>query len=144
MTGFTHAATGAFIGKFLPLPIAIPVAFASHFLLDMMPHFGLPHEERNGRLWKTFTTLDFILAWTYLGYLLISRRDFAMLICGLVAASPDFIWVARVIKSRSFDLSNKKHWFTRWHGQIQFERPWGIYVEIPVAVTLGYLAYRFW
>jgi hypothetical protein len=145
MTGFTHGAVGAFIGKFLPLPIALPVALASHFVLDMLPHYGIPHTRRNDRFWKVFTTLDFLLAWGYLGYLLVSRRDFAMLVCGIVAASPDFIWVARIIRTRSFDLSKNASWFTKWHAGIQrFERPWGIFVELPIVATLGYLAYRTW
>lgn len=68
-----------------------------------------------------------------------------MLLCGIVAASPDFLWVRRIVRTRSFDLSNNTSWFTKWHAKIQqFERPWGIYVEMPIVITLGYLAFKTW
>ena len=40
MTGTNHAMTGGVIGLVIGGPIAIPIAFASHFLLDWMPHLG--------------------------------------------------------------------------------------------------------
>src|SRR5580704_3078554 len=112
MTGFNHAASGALIGKFLPLPVALPVAFASHFALDMLPHYGIPHEHRDTKLfWKVFTTLDAILT-VCLGSAALYFHRYALFACGLVACSPDFIWLARVIRTRSFDLSNNQHKFT--------------------------------
>ena len=144
MIGFNHAAVGGFIGKFLPLPIAIPAAVVSHFVLDMLPHYGIPHTKRNEWFWKVFTTLDFFVAWGYLGYIYLSRQHYAIFFCGVLAASPDFIWVARIVRTRSFDLSKNKSRFTRWHARIQrYERPWGILLELPLALILGYLAYRY-
>jgi hypothetical protein len=40
MTLTNHLLTGAAIAKLLPSPVAIPIAFASHFVLDALPHFG--------------------------------------------------------------------------------------------------------
>ncbi len=41
MTGFNHAVTGALIAGAVGNPfLAIPLAFASHFVLDAIPHFG--------------------------------------------------------------------------------------------------------
>lgn len=144
MIGFNHASVGGFISKVLPLPLALPVAFASHFVLDSMPHYGIEHHKRDDWFWKVFTSLDFLLAWGYLGTIGVMRHHYAVLACGIAAASPDFVWVYIVIRSRSFNLSEKNHWFNKWHGKIQFERPWGIYVEIPLAVTLGYLVFNYW
>ena len=144
MTGFNHAAVGGFIGKLFPLPIALPLALVSHFILDALPHYGIPHKRRNDRFWRIFTTLDFFIAWGYLGWVYLSRHHYAIFFCGLLAASPDFIWVARIVKTRSFDLSKNTSRFTKWHAGIQrFERPWGIWIELPLSLVLGVLVYKF-
>lgn len=145
MTGFNHAAVGGFIGKFLPLPIAIPVAIASHFVLDALPHYGIPHNRRNGHFWRIFYIIDFVVAWVLLGGIPLYHRHYAIFLSALAAASPDFIWVARVFRTKSFDLSQHKSKFAKWHASIQrFERPWGIYLEVPLATVLGYLAVTYW
>jgi uncharacterized membrane protein (UPF0182 family) len=135
------------LSKILPLPLAIPAAFASHFLLDMLPHFGLPHDERDhSRLWKWFGIFDFCFSWVFLGYLsLAARHHYAVFACGVIAASPDFVWVARIIRTRSFDLRSHRNRFERWHAGIQkYERRWGIYVELPIAFLMGYLVIKYW
>lgn len=146
MIGFNHAAVGGFFALALPLPFALPLAVMSHFVLDMLPHYGIPNEKRNQELfWRVFTILDFCIAWLFLGYIALSRQHYAVFFCGLAAASPDFFWVARVIRDRSFDLSNHSNNFTRWHASIQkYERRWGIWIELPLAIILGYLVYLYW
>ncbi|HET8709340.1 MAG TPA: hypothetical protein VFL85_03605 [Candidatus Saccharimonadales bacterium] len=140
MIGFNHALTGALIARFLPLPIALPAALASHFILDTMPHYGMPHHQRdNSKFWKIFFTCDALITFSLVPYSLITHH-YAMLLGGFVAVMPDFIWVGRVIRTRSFDLSNNTNWFTRWHVGIQkLERPWGKWVELPVAALLFYV-----
>lgn len=130
---------GGLIARYLPLPIALPVALASHFVLDMLPHYGLPNSKRDkSRFWKIFFIVD-ALATLALALYAIYDRHYAMFLGGLFAVIPDFIWVGRVIKTKSFDLSNNHNRFTRWHANIQkFERPWGIWIEIPIATTLFY------
>lgn len=59
MTGFNHALVDGLIGKYVPWPLAIPLAFASHFVLDALPHYGIPHHTRdNSAFWKVFFTID--------------------------------------------------------------------------------------
>lgn len=142
MIGFNHALTGALIAKILPLPLAIPLAFISHFVLDSLPHYGIPNRKRDkSMVWRLVFLLDF-LGTLGLAALAISWGRYDMLACGVVACSPDFIWVSRVIKTKSFNLSKNLSWFTKWHVKIQhFERPWGIYLELPLA---GILFYYFW
>jgi hypothetical protein len=139
MTGFNHAAVGGLLAVFLPLPAAIPLAVLSHFALDALPHYGIPHNKRNKSVfWRVFTTADVILAFAILGGMSVfvwHRLD--ILLCGLLAASPDFIWVGRILRTRSFDLSKNHSRFTQWHVSIQrFERPWGLYLELVLAVGL--------
>jgi hypothetical protein len=145
MTGFNHAAVGGFIGKFLPLPIALPAALASHYVLDTLPHYGIPHHRRDERFWRYFFSVDFVLAWGYLGGVSLSRHHYQILFCGLTAAAPDFLWVARVIRTRSFNLSSHKSRYDKWHAGIQrLERPWGIFIEVPLAIVLGYFVFTSW
>lgn len=146
MIGFNHAAVGGLIATVLPLPIAIPLAFLSHFVLDALPHYGIPQNRRDKELfWKIFTAADFWLSWLLLGFIALSRQHYAVFLCGVIAASPDFVWVLRILRQRSFDLSHHGNWFTRWHAGIQrYERRWGIYIELPVAVMVGYLVVRYW
>lgn len=139
MTGFNHAAVGGLLAVALPLPIAIPLAFVSHFVLDALPHYGIPHKKRDkSRFWRIFTTFDVLIALFLLGGLSLfvwHRPD--IFICGLAAASPDFIWVGRILRTRSFDLSKNASKFTKWHVRIQrFERPWGLYLELVFGAVL--------
>jgi hypothetical protein len=142
MIGFNHALAGGIISKILPLPLAIPAAFLSHFILDMMPHYGIPYKQRDKVwLWKAVFITDFFAT---LGFAVwaINTHHYAMFACGLAAVCPDFIWVVRVIKNRSFNLGRHKSWFAKFHASIQhFERPWGIYIEIPFAVVMFYFVY---
>lgn len=140
MIGFNHALTGGFIAKFLPLPIALPVALASHFILDSVPHYGIPNKMRDkSKFWRIFFTID-ALATFGLAIYSISDRHYAMFAGGLFATMPDFIWVGRVIKTKSFNLSQNTNKFTKWHAKIQgYERPWGIWIELPLAAILFYV-----
>lgn len=143
MIGFNHALTGGLVGYFLPLPVAVPVAVASHFILDMFPHYGLPYADRDhSKLWKPLFITDFLLA-ASLMIIPISIGNYPMLICGALAVLPDFVWVAHVVRKRTFNLGNHTNWYTKWHAGIQrYERPWGIWVELPVAALLFSLVWH--
>lgn len=142
MTGINHALVGGLIAKYLPLPIALPLAFASHFVLDALPHYGIEHKKRDKSLfYKVFYVIDFLVAFGF-AVTQILMGHYAIFLGGLVALLPDFVWVARVLRRRSYDLSNNKYWFTRWHAAIQrYEVPWGLWIEGPLAVILFYLVF---
>lgn len=144
MTGFNHAAVGGLIATVLPLPIALPLAFASHFVLDALPHYGIPHHDRDkSRTWRAIGVIDFIAAWVIIGGLAAYWQHWEIFIAGLVAASPDFVWVARIFRTKSFNLSENQSKFNRWHARIQrFERPWGIYLEVPLAMGLFFFLFN--
>ena len=140
MTGFNHGLVRGLITKFTPLPIALPLALASHFILDTLPHYGIKQSKRDeSKFWKIFFTFD-ALATLGLAIYAISTKHYAMFLGGLFATMPDYLWVGRVIKTRSFNLSNHSNRFTRWHANIQkYERPWGIWIEIPLSILLFYV-----
>ena len=139
MTGLNHGLVGGAIAHYLPLPIAIPLALASHFLMDALPHFGMPHHDRDrSKFWIIFFTID-ALATFFLAAYAILTRHYAMFLGGLAGVIPDFIWVGRVIRTRSFDLSQNDNWFTKTHVGIQrLERPWGLWFELPLTTFLLY------
>ncbi len=99
MIGFNHGTVGALLGKFLPLPIALPLAIASHFILDSLPHYGLPHKTRDKSVfWKILFTVDFF-ATVGLAIFTITEHQYAWLICGFIAVAPDFVWVSRLLRT---------------------------------------------
>ena len=143
MIGFNHALTGGLLALTLPAPIALPLAFVSHFVLDMLPHYGIKNSERDkSNFWKVFFTIDAFATLGLAIYAITNRPEITIFLGGLFATMPDYIWVARVIRTRSFDLSKNGYRFTKWHARIQgYERPWGIWIEIPVAVVLFYVVF---
>lgn len=131
MTGLNHSLTGAVIGKLLPLPVAIPIAFASHFALDALPHFGEVFEDRKG-LSKTIWTIDISLTVLFLGWLMING-SWSAVFCAVAAMSPDFAWIYRFTVSERFGKLPPKpeNKFNSWHVRIQkFEGRPGIFFEI--------------
>lgn len=91
-----HVALGIAIAAAVPNPIvSIPLAFASHFILDMVPHWN-PHlnteTKRYGHL--TNTTLLIIgidLACALLLTIYLGRKDIVVYIAALVAIMPDLV-----------------------------------------------------
>jgi hypothetical protein len=141
--GLNHALAGGLIGYYVPLPAALPLAVASHFILDALPHYGLPYAERErSKFWKRFFTADFFLAASLMA-IPIASHNYPMLICGIAAVLPDFVWVLHVIKKKTFDLGEHEGWYRKWHAKIQrYERPWGIWVELPLVAALFYWVWR--
>lgn len=139
MIGFNHGLVGGLIGKYVPWPVGIPLALASHFALDMLPHYGIDHNKRDGsRFWKVFFTVDFF-ATLGLAIWAITNHHYAVYACGQIAVLPDFVWVASVVKHRSFSLQKSNNRFERWHKKIQrYEFPGGLWIELPLALILFY------
>jgi hypothetical protein len=143
MIGFNHALVGALIGKFLPLPVAIPLAIISHFCLDALPHYGLPNHTRDAsKFWKILFIADFFATAGLIIPAVVSHH-YAVLTCGILAVIPDFVWVIRFLRTRSFNMNDNKSRYATWHAAIQhYERPWGIWIELPLAVVLLSVFYR--
>lgn len=141
MIGFNHALTGGLIARYLPLPLALPIAFISHFLLDMLPHYGIDQRKRDkSKFWKTFFIID-SFATLALAIYAVWDKHYAMFFGGLLAVCPDFFWVITVIRKRTFaHLSKNGNKFMKFHSSIQFyERPWGLWLEIPYAIIMFYV-----
>lgn len=134
MTGFNHAATGAIIAIVIKKPeLALPLAFLSHFLLDSLPHYGVPTERR--KIYKSFYRMlasDAVLLPVLLTALLVHDLYLAAG-CAVIAVSPDIVWLPRFLKEHLFEAppSLPADPFSRFHKKIQWgERPWGWPIEM--------------
>jgi len=75
MTGLNHGLVGGAIAHYLPLPIALPLALASHFLMDALPHFGMPHHDRDrSKFWIAFFTIDALATFSLAAYAILTRQ----------------------------------------------------------------------
>lgn len=143
MTGINHALTGVSIAVFIDKPIlALPLAFLSHFLLDLLPHFGEIFENRR-KFSKTVWSIDLLCVLLFL-LLLIFQQNWYFLIAAIFAMSPDFAWIYRFTVSEKYGKLPPKpeNKFNKFHASIQkLEFRWGIIVEIMYfAVMVFYLS----
>ncbi len=146
---------GAVVATALQQPLLVfPVVIASHFVLDMIPHFGVAEHdpsERNGHpLFHYILTIDVCLVISLLvllPFIMQGRVSWWVLVTGMFLAwSPDIVWVGEFFRTakrkREYKRTNK---FVRFHQYIQwFEKPWGLVTEVvwfgAMAVLLGVLA----
>jgi hypothetical protein len=138
MTATNHILAGSIIGALLPLPIAIPLAFASHFVMDAIPHYGLDdHARKSVKMFKVIVFSD-VTIMIVLSLLLAFLGQWAMLVCGLLAVSPDFVWVYHYFEQgRTIDRLESKNRFNEWHqNKLQREHPWGIFVELAICAIM--------
>ncbi len=121
--------------------VAVPLAFLSHFALDVVPHFGIAGDdgfEGMLRLPHAKAMLYFTLISTAILAFTPGLWDPLTAACALAAVSPDFHWMARYMIWERNDKQPPKSRFAHWHSWIQWgERPWGLYVEI-VFFVIGY------
>lgn len=132
MTASNHTVTGALIGASISHPLlAIPIALGSHIVLDALPHFGgnISHTSRN---FKVYLALDAALAASVLFLIMAAQPTnwLLMISCGVVAASPDLLWIPFWIdelQGKARRHANRLNRFLSW---IQWgERPWGWIIE---------------
>ena len=133
--------------------LVIPLAFVSHFFLDMIPHFGI-HEhdatQRNKSIAFCFMlAIDIVLAVTLLAFLptlLHHAIKWWVVLIGMLAAwLPDAIWIRHFVHDIRGKVGYRKGRFAAFHQKIQwFERPPGLVVELvwfgAMTVFLGLFA----
>jgi hypothetical protein len=155
MTAANHMMAGAVVATAIHNPLLVfPAVIASHFVLDIMPHFGVhegtPSERNKHPLFRYILAIDIFLTAVLLVMLpsiLRGAVSWWVLVIGMFLAwAPDLVWVREFFKVvRTKRDHKRKHWVTRLHQKIQwFEKPWGIVTEVVwfggMAVLLGVLA----
>jgi hypothetical protein len=134
MTGFNHGITGATIALIVSQPaLAIPLAFFSHFVTDMIPHFGLDEKELFGKKFNTILIADFLFAVSLMAVLAILFPDHMWVIwaCMIAAASPDLMWAYhRLYVEHLNNRQPKLGSIAYFHHKIQWSQTLpGVYVE---------------
>lgn len=140
MTASNHVVTGALIATAVSQPAAaIPLALASHFVLDALPHYGDPNKSSwLNRNFKYILATDLFFAGLFLLAIVIAQPSswFLLALCGVVAVSPDILWLPYFLADLRHEQKEHSNLakFLKW---IQWgERPWGIYLEGIVLVGL--------
>lgn len=138
MIATNHALTGAAVAAVVQQPLlAVPIAFASHFVCDAIPHFGIDLQFRS-RAMYIWLIIDGLAALCMAGYLLLLGVNNPVLLafCGFVAMSPDLAWLHYGVKQQ-LGKSNTYDPVTRFHHNIQwYQKVPGLAVEIIWAVMM--------
>lgn len=140
---------GAVVATGIQQPLLIvPLALASHFLLDMLPHFGV-HEHDSAKrnrhpLFRYILVIDLALVASLLALLPFVLKGMVsswVLLLGMVLAwIPDALWVGHFVKHKKTGLMPALGKIGRFHQKIQwFERPLGIIMEILFFGVMGVL-----
>lgn len=146
MTITNHVLAGSIIGLTVANPVlAVFLALASHFIMDILPHFG--YAGRGGYTEVLRHRLSYIVAvctaitTVLVVILLAANGKWFALLTGLVAASPDAIGIYNWLAYEKYGRQAKgllRLVHVRFHRAIQWcERPWGVIIE--AAVTAGLL-----
>jgi hypothetical protein len=135
MTGFNHGVAGAVIAITIKQPLlAVPIAFLSHFVIDMIPHFGLDEKEVFGRRFNIILLADFLFSVSLMAFfwlLFIPPQIWLIWACMVAAASPDLMWAYhRLYVERLNKREPKLGYVARLHHKIQWSQTLrGLYVE---------------
>lgn len=155
MTITNHLLAGTLIGLTVSQPeLAIVLAYSSHFAMDAIPHYGYPGghdfissiiEQRKHKLTYPIvilTTITFIALLVFIIY----KHQYFALIAGLVAVLPDgfLVYNHYFYERREKEMKGPLAYLNlKFHGRIQFERPWGVITEAIAAIGLFVLLLRY-
>lgn len=148
MTLPNHVLAGSLIALAIREPlVAIPLAVASHFVMDALPHFGYPgnHGYVEALKHKLSYGVGVVSIFATIGVaiLLTSQSLWLALVCGFAAALPDGLGIYNYIRYEKYDRKATgllKAIHIRFHRAIQWcERPWGIYVEVVTFCLLTFV-----
>lgn len=131
MTATNHALTGVFVVSVISSSFfALPLAFASHFILDFLPHFGEVFEDRK-RFSMIVWVVDLILLFSLLTVLAFGSQ-WLIMAGAILAISPDFAWFYRFVFHENFGKLAPRplNKFNKFHVSIQkFESRSGLIFE---------------
>ncbi|MGZ6004983.1 MAG: hypothetical protein ACXWLH_02425 [Candidatus Saccharimonadales bacterium] len=139
MTATNHAMTGALIGLTLHQPwFAVPAAFASHYVLDAIPHADGFFKVKS-LAFRRYLLIEALLCAVLVAVLAFYQPAYWWLaaVCAFAAASPDFMWIkAFILQQRGRVKPQPKLWLVKLHGKVQwFAKPIGAVVELAWAAT---------
>ena len=135
MTATAHALIGASLAvKFTNPAIGIPLAIASHFIADLIPHWDLStnHRQKSPARLKVEATFDVLLGFALVFLIFRNLTDPVYLFTMVIAAqSPDWLKAP----SDMFGLKIPPFSWMEWLGhklQSRLPLPWGLVTQIVV------------
>lgn len=151
MTATGHALVATLIVAKISNPyISLPLALASHFVLDLVPHWdsGTHHREKTKKRLFYESAADVIISivssfilYTYI----LGQSDYPLLYLGVfVSQLPDWLMAP-------YFILNMKHPFMGWSKQmyrlqhkmnVRLDKPWGIVTQVATVVILYILLFR--
>lgn len=145
MTATNHGLAGAAIALSLHNypAVALALAFASHFVLDSVPHFGFDeiggHLKIKKSLFFKILLADATLLAALMVFLLARGAPILVFSCLFLAGSPDFVWAYRYIFQEKLGKikPGPMNALSQFHSKIQWSQTTrGVIVEIPVMIAL--------
>jgi len=151
MTATAHGLIGALISaKFQNPALALPIAFASHFVCDVIPHWdsgthrGKKSRERLFYESVADVTLSVAGAFILYHYILGQSNYLYLYVCVLVAQLPDWIMAPYLI------CGWRQPWLivSKWAYQIQhkinmkLDKPWGIVTQVVAVLGTYFVLFR--
>lgn len=139
MNTLNHLATGAIVALVIEQPIlVVPIALMSHFILDGVPHFGYKGEEGYAEAFRhklSYVSLIFDLIGIVILIKILGPDHWYALVAGLIATSPDLMWLYRYFGFKRRGRAAPNWWIVRFHMKIQWcEREWGLLIEIVYSI----------
>jgi hypothetical protein len=152
VTAPNHALTGAVIGLSVDNPLlAGTLAFLSHFVCDMIPHYDMAEPDMAKRLDSRQFTVTYLVIPALLCLVIVAalttvrpERWLAATVCAFLATSPDLFWIPRYIHvKRTKIVPPLRHWFFRFHDGPPWKTgPRLIWVEAVWFVVFGAILLR--
>lgn len=146
MTATGHAIIGTVIAAKIGNPaLAIPIAFASHFLADALPHWDTAtnrHKKSKRRFFiESFidVTLGFVLSWAIIAFLFPSTNLLYAFMIIIVSESPDWLTAPYLffkIEAQPFLAIYK----LQKKFDTELDLPWGVINQAGVLIALIFLA----
>jgi hypothetical protein len=129
VTAPNHALTGALIGLTVHEPLlAGPLALASHFACDAIPHYDVPGKGTESHLSTRFIREQLVfgacLCLVLVAVLAIVHPQYWLLAaaCAFLAASPDMFWLPRFIHEiRTGKDRPPASFILRFHAWVQWK-----------------------
>lgn len=141
MLELPHAMVGAAIAKLVPVPaVALPLALASHFLTDYVPHWN-PHADSSGNFSSGSITIIAIdsLAALAVGLILAfnSSHPWLILFACLLAVLPDVVEIPHFFLNLKLAPIEK---LLKWQKAHQWNVPmfWGLLSQTLVILLCFY------
>ena len=136
MTGLNHALMGTAIALAVQQPLlAMPLAFFSHFLLDITPHFGgTPVYEFGHKYFPYIMAADGVAIISSLAVIcsIVPHLTALILLCVLCAMLPDVLLFAYYTQGRPNTWFHRNHLGMQW-----YERPPGLLVEASFTIFIS-------